>query len=110
MEAVAPTFRASARRRPSRSARLAAVALGALVAVVVAPASEAAPGRPGAAEALVAVAFVCTLPRGAASLPASARRGLIGHLNQYPEVALASPQQRSAARQLLDELRVAARR
>lgn len=110
MEAVAPTFRASPRHHPSGSARTAVVALVALGAVAIAPASEAAPGRPGEAKPAAAGAFVCTLPRGAASLPVSARRGLIGHLHQYPEVALASPRQRAVARQLLDELRVTARR
>ncbi|MGZ8687441.1 MAG: hypothetical protein ACXWZP_03340 [Gaiellaceae bacterium] len=53
---------------------------------------------------------MCTLPPGARSLPASAQRGLIRHLHQYPTPSLATGPQRAAARRLLDDLRTAARR
>ena len=52
---------------------------------------------------------LCTLPAGKARLPAAARRGLIGHLEQYPTLALATPSQQRAAAQILAALREAAR-
>ena len=54
--------------------------------------------------------LVCKLPRGSRKLPATARHGLIGHLEQYPVVALASPRERSRARRLLARLVSAAER
>jgi hypothetical protein len=54
--------------------------------------------------------LVCTLPRGAAKLPARSRRGLIDHLLQYPVVTLATPRQRRAAEHVLAELVSASRR
>src|SRR4029079_3983269 len=45
--------------------------------------------------------ITCTLPPGTSHLPATARRGLIGHLEQYPDVSLATPAQRAAAKRIL---------
>ncbi len=84
--------------------------LAALGVAVLAPTATAGPGRPGIPAAGEPDAFVCTLPPGARSLPASARRGLIRHLHQYPAPSLASAVQRAAARRLLDDLRAASRR
>jgi hypothetical protein len=77
-----------------------AVCAVALVALGGGP-GAAAPRTPG---------VLCTLPAGATQLPASARRGLIGHLRQYPDVALASASERRAAEQLLGALRARAAR
>ena len=53
---------------------------------------------------------VCPLaPGSTALLPASARRGLVRHLRQYPSPALATVVQRRAASRLLARLRLAAR-
>src|SRR6188508_2056546 len=58
---------------------------GAVVASIVLP------GGPSGAAATPGTAprIVCTLPPGASKLPVSARHGLIGHLEQYPDPALA---------------------
>ena len=48
--------------------------------------------------------LVCTPPSGSEKLPPASRRGLIGHLLQYPVVALATPNERARARQLLARL------
>ncbi len=53
--------------------------------------------------------IVCTLPPGASHLPAGARRGLIGHLEQYPDVSLATPSQRATATRILALVRREAR-
>lgn len=53
--------------------------------------------------------IVCTLPPGATHLPATARRGLIGHLEQYPDLALATPAQQVAAQRILALVRREAR-
>ena len=53
---------------------------------------------------------LCTLPTGAKRLPASARRGLIGHLEQYPQLSLATPAERRAAARVVVVLRREARR
>jgi hypothetical protein len=55
-------------------------------------------------------AHVCRLPAGRATLPPTALRGLIGHLSQYPDVSLATPTQRVAARRLLARIREVAKR
>src|SRR5687767_3290197 len=68
---------------------LAALALGA-------PASATAPPP--------ARALVCKLPATAEKLPATARRGLIGHLRQYPVLRLATPRERERARRVLAQL------
>ena len=60
-------------------------------------------GSPAAAPAPPA-GVLCTLPEGAARLPASARRGLIGHLEQYPNLSLATASERRAAQRVLDML------
>ncbi len=65
-------------------------------------------GAAGAAAPAPPAAVLCTLPDGAARLPAAARRGLIGHLEQYPALSLASAAQRRAARRVLDTLRARA--
>ena len=64
-------------------------------------------GSPAAAPAPPA-GVLCTLPEGAARLPASTRRGLIGHLEQYPSPSLATSTERRAAQRLLDTLRARA--
>jgi hypothetical protein len=48
--------------------------------------------------------LVCTPPEGSEKLPPASRRGLIQHLEQYPVVALATPQERNRARRLLAQL------
>lgn len=53
--------------------------------------------------------FFCKLAPGAASLPASRLRGLAHHLQQYPDLALATPAQSAAAVRLLATLRASAR-
>ena len=53
--------------------------------------------------------IVCMLPPGASHLPAGTRRGLIGHLEQYPDLSLATPAQRIAARRILALVRGEAR-
>ena len=53
--------------------------------------------------------LVCKVRPGSTKLPASARRGLIGHLLQYPEVTLATPGQRARAKRLLRRLGSASR-
>ena len=54
--------------------------------------------------------ILCTLPPGASRLPASARRGLIGHLEQYPDLSLSTAAERAAARRILSVVRREARR
>jgi hypothetical protein len=54
--------------------------------------------------------LLCTLPPGEVRLPAGARRGLIGHLEQYPDTSLATSAERRAAERVLDVLRGRARR
>jgi hypothetical protein len=69
-------------------------------AVAVAVAGGAAP-----VAAAPAPQTLCTLPARAAKLPAATLRGLIGHLEQYPDVSLAAPAERRAAQAVLDTLR-----
>ena len=72
-----------------------AVAVGlALSALGAAPTSAAPPSK-----------ALCTLPSGASRLPVSARRGLIGHLEQYPDLSLATRPEREAAQRILATLR-----
>ena len=66
------------------------------VAVLLGGAGHGASGAPTANPRIT-----CTLPPGASHLPSKARRGLIGHLEQYPDVSLATPAQRAAARRIL---------
>lgn len=54
-------------------------------------------------------ALVCKLPPRSKKLPATARRGLIQHLVQYPDVRLATPLQRARAERVLAQLASAAR-
>ena len=58
-------------------------------------------GHGASGAATVTPRITCTLPPGASRLPATARRGLIGHLAQYPDVSLATPGQRAAASRIL---------
>ena len=88
--------------RPSVRLALAAVAL-AVVLGGAAPGNAAGPGT-GTRR------IVCTLPPGATRLPASARRGLIGHLEQYPDLSLATARERAAATRILALLADRARR
>ena len=81
------------------------LALGiALAALIVLGVSESAlPAVPPA--------LVCKLPRDSrATLPPTARHGIINHLLQYPAVSLATPRQRARARLVLDRLEAAAAR
>jgi hypothetical protein len=54
--------------------------------------------------------LLCKLPSGTEKLPATSRRGLVGHLLQYPVVGLASPRQRARAEHMLARLVAAAER
>ena len=54
--------------------------------------------------------LVCSLPQGSEKLPASARRGFIDHLLQYPDVRLATPAERRRARGILEQLEASAAR
>jgi hypothetical protein len=85
-------------RRPATRAALTALAVA---LVLLGPAASALPATPPA--------LVCKLPRGSSGLlPPTARHGIIGHLRQYPAVALATPLQRARARRVLDRLVAAA--
>jgi hypothetical protein len=75
------------------------------LAAVLGGAGHGASGAPPAPASIV-----CTLPPGATQLPAETRRGLIGHLQQYPDLTLATPRQRAAATRILAIARAAARR
>ena len=77
------------------------IALGALI--VLGASEVALPAVPPV--------LVCKLPRDSTeTLPPTARHGIIGHLLQYPDVALATPRQRARARLVLDRLEAAAER
>jgi hypothetical protein len=54
--------------------------------------------------------LLCKLPADSGKLPATARRGLVQHLLQYPVVSLATPRQRLRARRILTRLVAAAER
>ena len=76
----------------------------ALLAVITLAGAQSA--RPA-----VPPALVCKLPRDSkATLPPTARHGIIHHLLQYPAVSLATPRQRARARLVLDQLEAAAER
>jgi hypothetical protein len=81
---------------PGRTTLVAALAIA--IAVGPSHAASAPPPR-----------IVCTLPAGQSRLPAGTRRGLIGHLRQYPDPSLASPAERAAAERILDAIRAKAR-
>ena len=71
--------------------------------LVLALAGEARPATPPA--------LVCKLPRDSTgTLPRNARHGIVGHLPQYPTLALATPRQRARARLVLTRLVDAAKR
>jgi hypothetical protein len=74
------------------------------LAAVLGGAGQGASGAPAPPPRIV-----CTLPPGATHLPAQARRGLIGHLEQYPDVSLATPAERAAAQRILAVARREAR-
>jgi N,N-dimethylformamidase beta subunit-like, C-terminal len=87
--------------------RLAAMTVG-----VMGVGGLAAVGMPGAVETSLAAPpqpIVCKLPTGTKSLPPGARRGLIKHLQQYPDISLASPRQRARAAHILEQLVATAR-
>jgi hypothetical protein len=65
--------------------------------------------RAAAGQVMPPRALVCKLPSGSEKLPATARHGLVGHLRQYPIVALATPGERARARRVHAELVSAAR-
>lgn len=80
-----------------RARQSAVVAIAVLAALGVSGGGEigrAAPPQP----------ILCKLPANSDKLPASARRGLIQHLQLYPDVSLATPKQRAAAKRILAEL------
>jgi hypothetical protein len=70
-----------------------AIAVGGASAAVAAPAPQA----------------LCTLPAGEVTLPAEARRGLIGHLEQYPLLSISTPVERRAAERIVTVLRATSR-
>jgi hypothetical protein len=74
----------------------------AMVAAVLAMAGEGRTSTPPT--------LVCKLPQGADKLPPTARRGVLGHLHQYPVVQLASPSERARARSILRRLVAASER
>lgn len=79
------------------------------VARAVLVAAIALPGAAASASPAAPPALVCKLPRGTAGLlPPTARHGIIGHLRQYPAVALATRSQRASAQRVLDQLVAAA--
>ena len=71
------------------------------LAVSLATEPRGAPSRTG---------FLCSLRPGRNLLPANARHGLIDHLRQYPVPALATADERRAAKALLEASRRAVRR
>ena len=74
--------------------------IGLALAFLVAPGEAGTSGPP---------ILVCKLPSNSSRLPATARRGLIQHLRQYPAVELATPRQRARAGEVLARLRMAAK-
>lgn len=90
-----------------RHAQLAVSALA--VAVSVALGGVGSGGAAVAPSAKPKPRIVCTLPAGASRLPPSARRGLIGHLEQYPDLSLSTAAERAAARRILSLVRREAR-
>ena len=75
------------------------------VTVAVVALASAAEARTNAPPTLL-----CKLPAGAQELPRTARHGLIGHMRQYPAVNLATREQRTRARRILNQLIAAAER
>jgi hypothetical protein len=76
----------------------------ALAALLVLGVSESA-------QPAVPPALVCKLPRDShATLPPTARHGIIHHLLQYPAVSLATPRERARAELVLTRLEAAALR
>lgn len=74
-----------------------------LAAALLVLAGEASPALPPP--------LVCKLPKeSTGTLPPTARHGIVGHLQQYPQVSLATPRQRARARLVLDRLQEAAAR
>jgi hypothetical protein len=73
----------------------------AVVVVLLALAGEGMAGPPS---------LVCSLPKGSEKLPATAHRGFIDHLLQYPDVRLATPAERSRARGIVEQLEASAAR
>ena len=82
----------------------------ALLVTVVAGGSAAEPGDARQSGGSPPLTLVCKLPGGAGTLPATARRGLIQHLLQYPVVGLATAQERARAKRVLAQLVAAAER
>ena len=72
-----------------------------IIVLLLALAGEGMAGSPS---------LVCSLPQGSEKLPASARRGFIDHLLQYPNVRLATPAERRRARGILEQLEASAAR
>jgi hypothetical protein len=72
-----------------------------IIVVLLALAGEGLAGSPS---------LVCSPPQGSEKLPASARRGFIDHLLQYPDVRLATLAERVRARGILEQLEASAER
>src|SRR6185503_118769 len=72
----------AARTAVTRRMRIGVASLA--FALLLGGAGHGASGAPTATPRIT-----CTLPPGTSHLPATARRGLIGHLEQYPDVSLA---------------------
>jgi len=68
------------------------------------------PGDADTARTGAPPALLCKLPPRAQKLPATARRGLIGHLLQYPVVRLATSEERARAARLFAGVHQAAER
>jgi hypothetical protein len=79
--------------------------LAVLAVIVVGAASFS-----GAAGGDSSPTLLCKLPNGTKKLPATSRRGLVGHLLQYPVVGLATPRERARAERVLGRLVAAAER
>jgi hypothetical protein len=86
---------------------VAAIAVSCAVGLPGAARGESDPGRQAAAPRRPPL---CTLPAGSTELPASALRGRIEHLSQYPALTHTTPRQRSVAARLVTATRAATRR
>ena len=88
---------------PKRTRPIGAVGLAAALSILLGTTA-------GAAHTAPPPILFCKLPPGSDRLPPTTRRGLIGHMPQYPTVDLATPRQRARARLVLTRLVEAAKR
>ena len=114
-----PRRHAGAGSRPLKTVMRRSLTLFAVVASVLAVTMPAAAGPPHPARqtfvlhvptALQRRTLVvwCFLPRGHHHLPAGAEYGLASHLRQYPDLALATTEERAAAEAVREQARAAA--